>query len=178
MNISTRSFIRIALVFMAFSLMLSCAAKPPPPPPDWSFEKAAITLRLTADSQLNLYNGKPHTLFVCVYQLRDPNAFNQHSDSEDGLYRLLKCELFDASAVKSKDLIIHPGDDLTYNLDRAEGAEYCAVVAGYSRLEKERIIRLMEFPVYTEEKGFLRKSKVQKAGQLNMELTLGPKQIE
>ncbi len=178
MKHTIRSFYRIPLFLMVFSLVLSCAAKPPPPPPDWTFEKEAIQLRLKADSQLNLYNGKPHTLFVCIYQLRDPNAFTQHSENEEGLYKLLKCELFDSSAVKSKNLIIHPGDDSTYNLDRAEGAEYCAVVAGYSRLKKERIIRLMEIPVYTEENGLFRKTRVRKPGPLNVELKLGSKQIE
>ncbi len=165
------------LLFICFLLVLSCAAKPLPPP-EWTFEKEAVKLRLKADSQLNLYNEKPHTLFVCVYQLRDPNAFNQRSDNEDGLYTLLKCDAFDSSVVAFKDLIIHPGDDLTYRLDRAEGAEYCAIVAGYSRLNKERIIRLIEIPVYIEKQGTFRRTKIQKPGPLDVELTLGPTGME
>ena len=154
----------------------SCAAKQLPPP-ESAYEEGAIKVHVKADPKLNLSDGKAHTLLVCVYQLRDPNALNQLSGDEDGLYRLLECGLFDASVAGAKRLIVQPGQDIIFSLDRAEGARYVAVAAGYYLLEKERMVRLYEIPVVIEKKGIIRRSKIQKLGILEIDLRLGPEQI-
>lgn len=158
------------------SVLFACASQQLPPP-QWQYEKEAIGLHLKADSKLNLADGTPHTLLVCVYQLKDPNAFNQLSEDDDGIYKLLECELFDASVATSKRLIARPGQDINLALDRAEGAKYIAIVAGYYTLQKDRMIRLFNIPVVVEKKGFIKRKKIKKPGPLNIELTLGPKQI-
>ena len=104
-------------------LVWSCAAKQLPPP-ELEYEEAAIKIHVYADPKLNLSDGKPHTLLVCVYQLKDPNAFNQLAGDQEGLYRLLECGLFDASVVGAKKLIVQPGQNTTFNLDRAQGTAY------------------------------------------------------
>ena len=69
---------------------------PPPPPPvvvmptTWSFGKDAIRLYLKSDPRLNIYDGVPHTLLLCIYQMADPNAFNQLREEKDGLPKLLE----------------------------------------------------------------------------------------
>ncbi|MCP4690742.1 MAG: type VI secretion system lipoprotein TssJ [Desulfobacterales bacterium] len=178
MKTGIRSFYRITLLFMVFSLVISCAAQPLPPP-EWTFEKGAVTLHVKADSQLNFYDERPHPLHVCVYQLKDPNAFNHFSDTSQRLTTLIKeCDLFDPSVVSSKKLLIQPNRDALHTMDRAEGAKYFSIAAGYHKLIKNRCVRLMDIPVHTEEKGFLSRTKTQKPGPLNVELILGPKQIE
>ena len=164
------------LLLIAFGVY-SCASLPLAPP-EWKYETEAIQLHLKADFQLNLHEGTPHTLLICVYQLRDPNTFNQLAGDNNGLYKLLECGLFDSSVAGSERLIIHPGQDLTFRLNRAEGARYIAIVAGYYSLHKERIIRLFDIPVIIEKKGWIKRTKILKAGPLNIELTLGPKQIQ
>jgi type VI secretion system VasD/TssJ family lipoprotein len=155
----------------------SCAAKQLPPP-KLEFAEDAITIKVKADPQLNLSDGKPHTLMVCVYQLKDPNGLNQLAGDKDGLYRLLECGLFDASVAGAKKLIVQPGQDITFNLDRAEGAKYVAFAAGYYVIEKERIVRLHEIPVVIEKKGFIKRTKIKKLGILEIDLRLGPQQIQ
>lgn len=162
---------------IVISLICSCAAKQLPPP-EWLYEKEAVKLHLKADAELNLEEGTPHTLLVCVYQLKDPNAFNQLAGDANGLYKLLECGLFDAAVATTKKLIVSPGQDLNLTLDRAEGAKYIAVVAGYYVLEKDRMIRLFDIPVVVEKKGLIKRKKIQKPGPLNIELSLGPLQIE
>lgn len=157
--------------------LVSCAAKVLPPP-QWAYEKDAIKLRVKADPMLNLDDGKAHTLYACIYQLKDPNGFNQLSGDESGLYKLLDCKLFDQGVAVSKRLIVHPGEDTTLVLDRAENAKYLAVVAGYYDIVKERITRLIEIPVVIEEKGFFSKEKKKKPGLLDVTLFLGPQQID
>ncbi|UCE52981.1 MAG: type VI secretion system lipoprotein TssJ [Desulfobacterales bacterium] len=158
-------------------LIWSCAAKQLPPP-ESEYEKDAIKIHVKADPQLNLSDGKPHTLLVCVYQLNDPNAFNQLAGDQEGLYRLLECDLFDASVDGAKKLIVQPGQNTTFNLDRSQGARYVAVAAGYYLIERERVVRLYEIPVIIEKKGFIRRSKRKKLDTLEIDLKLGSQQIQ
>jgi type VI secretion system VasD/TssJ family lipoprotein len=166
-----------ALVLLIISSIIYACASQPLPAPEWQYEKEAIKLHLKADPKLNLEGGTPHTLLVCVYQLKDPNAFNQLAGDEDGIYKLLECGLFDAAVATSKRVIARPGQDITLALDRAEGAKYLAVVAGYFTLQKDRMIRLFNSPVVVEKKGIISRKKIQKPGPLNIELVLGQQQI-
>ena len=79
-------------LFLLVLFVCSCASQPLTPP-EWRYEQEAIDIHVKADSQLNLYEGLPHTLLMCVYQLKDPNAFNQLTEDDDGLYKLLELSL-------------------------------------------------------------------------------------
>jgi type VI secretion system VasD/TssJ family lipoprotein len=171
-----RKFFGFSWLLLAL-LVWSCASKQLPPP-RLEYEEGAIKIHVKADPQLNLSDGKPHTLLVCIYQLKDPNALNQLAGDQEGLYRLLECNLFDASVAGAKKLIIQPGQDTTFNLDRAEGAKYVAAVAGYYLIQRERMVRLYEIPVVVEKKGIIKRSKRKKLGTLEIDLTLGSQQIQ
>jgi type VI secretion system VasD/TssJ family lipoprotein len=165
-------------LFLISVLFLICAcASDPLPPPDWKFAKNAINLHIFADDQLNLNEGTPHTLLLCVYQLKDPNEFNHLAGFREGLYQLLECEHYDSAVANASRLIVNPGQDRHFVFDRAEGARYLAVVAGYYTIQKEYIIRLSDLPVIIERSGFLWLKKTQKPDMTNIELTLGPRQI-
>ena len=169
---------RFLLILMAGSLLLltACAAKQLPPP-QWTYEKDAIRMHVKADDKLNLDEGEAHTLLLCAYQLSDPNTFNQLSNDQDGLYKLLECSLFGSGAAASKRMIIQPGQDINLTLDRAEGARYVAVVAGYYILEKDRMVKMVDIPEFVEKKGFIKKTKTRKPAPLSIDLVLGPQQI-
>jgi type VI secretion system VasD/TssJ family lipoprotein len=168
----------LLLVSVVFMLVLFSCSKKVLPPPQWGYEKDAIKMQIAADPMLNLDNGKAHTLYVCIYQLKDPNGFNQLSGDPSGLYKLLDCKLFDRGVASARRLIVNPGKDNTLMMDRAENAKYLAVVAGYYGIVKERITRLVKIPVVIEEKGFFLKSKKQKPGLLDITLVLGSEQID
>lgn len=165
------------LPFVCLMMMLLGACASQAPPPDWTYEKDAIAVHLEADTKLNYDEGVPHTLMVCFYQLKDPNAFNQLSDDSDGIYKLLECDLFDSAVATAKRTIVRPGKKNDFHLDRAEGAKYVAVVAGYYVLEKERMIKLYEIPIVVKKKGLIRRTKVSRPGELIIDLELGPSQI-
>ena len=148
------------------------------PPPEWQYEKDAIHFNLKVDPQLSLYEGLPHTLVLCIYQLKDPNKFNQLASDEEGLYQLLECRPFDASVTSYKKLIVYPGQNIDFQWDRSEGAKYIAFVAGYYFLQKDRMIRLIKIPVITKRKGFLWSKKYLIPDLINIELTLGQLQIQ
>jgi type VI secretion system VasD/TssJ family lipoprotein len=158
-------------------LLLAGCASQPLAPPAWTYQKDAITVHFKADPKLNFDDGVPHTLLVCIYQLKDPNAFNQLSEDTDGIYKLLECGLFDPAVATAKRAILNPGQDIKMVLDRAEDAKYVAIVAGYYVLQKERMIRLFDIPVEVESSGFIKKTQTQKPGNLDITLELGPSQI-
>jgi type VI secretion system VasD/TssJ family lipoprotein len=170
---------RYAGVLVLFILLVfSCAKKPPAPtvvlPPEWGYEKGAVQLHLKADPQLNLYSGSPHTLLLCIYHLRDPNAFNQLADEKDGIPKLLECSRFDPAVTYVKRVVMQPGQELNESMDRAEGAKYVGIAAGYYQLQKERAVRFFQIPVVREQKG---STLVSKPSVLRIDLLLGAQEI-
>jgi type VI secretion system VasD/TssJ family lipoprotein len=175
-----KKFSILVVSLFAISFLFACASRPPTPP-DWRYEESAITLYVKTDPQLNLYDGVAHALHVCVYQLRNPNTFNQYAETSQGISDLLQCNLFDSSVASAKVLSrlgIQPGKVLTFTLDRAESAKYVGIVAGYQILEKDRTVRLFDVPIITETKGVFSKTKISEPAHLSIEMNLGPQQIE
>jgi type VI secretion system VasD/TssJ family lipoprotein len=169
----------VYLSSLMVSLMLLCScAHQPPPLPQWRYAREAIHLKLHADANLNLHEGKPHTLMICVYQLRRKTSFNALTDELDGRYKLLECQPFDTTVANTKRLIIHPGDNLNLLMDRLEGTRYLAIVAGYYLLQKKRIIRMVDFPVITEKQGFMGNKTTTRVGKLNLTVIFGDQQIK
>ncbi|MEE4313705.1 MAG: type VI secretion lipoprotein TssJ [Desulfofustis sp.] len=161
------------LAAICLVIIFGCSGKKPPPPqPQWLFERDAITIRFKSDRVLNMHEGSPHTLMVCVYQLRDEGMLGQLATNEDGVYQLLDCEPFDSSVRSSKRLIIHPDQDLTVVMDRLADTQKLAFVAGYSMLQKERILRIVDIPVLISKD---EKSAI--AAPLKVMVNLGSEQI-
>jgi type VI secretion system VasD/TssJ family lipoprotein len=171
-----KKFIRAVGVAVCILFFISCAAKKPPPP-EWPPGPEEITMELRNDGQLNLVDGMPHTLLLCVYQLNNQNSFNQLSADLEGLRTLLECNLFDGSVASSKKIIAYPGQNQTFVLDRAEGAKYVAVVAGYYQLEKERVVRMFDIPTVIEKKGIIKRTVTHKAAPLSLVIHLGSMQL-
>jgi type VI secretion system VasD/TssJ family lipoprotein len=136
----------------------------------YGYEKDAISLHLKGDQNLNLFEKRPHTLLVCVYQLRDPNALNQVLQDAEDVSKLLECGRFDPSILNAKKFILQPGREIHEALDRAEGARYIGIVAGYYNLDKQRASRILPVPVG----GMFGK----KPTKMNLEVFLGPDEIQ
>jgi type VI secretion system VasD/TssJ family lipoprotein len=163
-------------LLLVLLFVFSCAGKPIPPP-QFTYGKAAIHLDIKAEPQLNTFEGSPHTLLLCIYQLKDPNAFNQLTGDEDGLYKLLECNAFDPSVTNTKRVIVRPDQVTTVVLDRAEGTQYVGFVAGYSVMRKKNMISLIKVPIIVEKQGFISRTEIAKPGPLNLEIHLGPQEI-
>lgn len=145
-----------------------------PGAPQWGFGSNAISLRLQAADTLNQYENKPHTLSICVYQLQDPNSFKDMSQTEEGLIKLLSCKNFGKGCAGVNRIIIQPGETREMKLDRAEGAKFVGLVAGYFDLKPDRAVLLLDIPVLSYKKGLIFKSDYQVPGDLDIRLNLGP----
>jgi type VI secretion system VasD/TssJ family lipoprotein len=112
-----------------------------------AYRKNELTLQITADSQLNKFQNNAHALYMCIYQLKDPNAFNQQVEEKDGISKLLECTRFDSSVANSKRIVVQPGQQISDVRDRAEGARFLGVATGYYGAEKVRATQLIPMPV-------------------------------
>lgn len=167
----------VLVCFLLVPFLWTCASAPQTV--KWEYEKDAIELHLTVDKQLNYKDKKAHALVLCAYQLMSPNAFEQLAGSRDGLYKLLECQVFDpASVAVSKQIVANPGKDMVVKLDRAEGARYMALVAGYYALDRTKITRLYKIPEISERSGFLWLKKTYKPGPLTINLILGARELQ
>jgi predicted component of type VI protein secretion system len=105
-------------------------------------KKDAITVVIKADPQLNRFGKNAHTLFLCLYQLKDPNGFNQLAQEKGGVSRLIECGRFDATVASVRQLVVQPGQELKEIRDRAEGARFIGVATGYYGMGKEKVTEL------------------------------------
>ena len=137
--------------------------------PDGSlaYKKDELSFHIKADSQLNRFHGNSHALYLCIYQLKDPNAFNQQAEEKDGLAKLLECTRFDASVVNAKRFVVQPGTEINDIRDRAEGARFIGIATGYYGAEKVKATQLNPIPPNSEA---LRGSEIG--------IDLGPNEIE
>lgn len=168
--------VAVAVIFCLSVLQAGCSSAPLITiPPDWRSAKDAISLHIKADPQLNLFQKNSHALLLCIYHLRDPNAFNQLLDERDGLQKLLECGRFDPSVVHVRRMLIQPGQEISESLDRAEGVKLLNVVAGYYNLHKERVTASFQVPLSEERRGG---NLVQIPNKLVIDLRLGPQELQ
>lgn len=175
--------LKLPAALLIIGLFFACSSPPPKsgppgPQPEWSFEKEAIRLSFQADRDLNLYDGLRHALSLCLYQLKDPNAFNQLASDRNGLYVLLGCETFDPSVTSFRRITVQPGQELNVTLDRGQASRYVGIAAGYYGLEREKVTRLIDIPVEVKSTGVIFKERYAVPGGLNLRVVLGPQAIE
>lgn len=191
---SVKPFHAAGLALSLIVVMLgtvSCASKAPPPKPwqipqdakspeqlKWTYEPKGLTLDITADENLNPYSGFAHTTLLCVYQLSTPAAFQDLSNTEGGLLKLLQCDGFDPSAVKTDRLFITPGEKTTKVFDRAEGASHVGLVAGFYQLKPGSASVLAAFPVTRARKHLWSVKHVYNPGTLTLTVLVGPDSIQ
>ena len=169
---------RSFLALLALLLLISSCSTKVVELEKWPFEARGIKIAYKADTNLNLYEDKSHTLFVCVYQMKDPNAFNELRLDRTGLMKLLECKRFDQGVSNSESLIVHPGDENTVVFDRAEDARFVGIVAGYYTLWPNNVTRLLLVPVKIEKSGWLVVKKTAVPGQLSIKLFFGPEEVQ
>lgn len=173
---TAKSLLSRLLPFLCASLIVACASAPnTEPSPARTFEPKSIEIKIAASGLLNAVNDEPHTLVLLVYQLENINSFKQLTKDENGMEKLLQAGKFDPSVLSIDQLIIEPGDNRTFLLDRVENTKWVGIVAGYYSLNPGQASRFYEVPVKVETTGIygFRKTET-KMGHLSVNLNLGP----
>ncbi len=118
------------------------------PPDAWTFEKQAIHIRVLPSPSLNMYRNRAHTLMLGVFQLSDPNTFETMRSTTKGLHDLLGRETFDAGTgvLSAERRVIRPDQQKLIVLNRAEGAQYIGLAAGYFNLDPGKVSYVLKIP--------------------------------
>ena len=147
-------------------------------PVKWSFWPNGVSMRIKAGPRLNEYEGKTHTVSLCVYQLSNANVFQNLAKQHDGVITLLNCKSFDNSVASFNRVIMEPGKTVDLVLDRAEGAQFVGLAAGYFELKPDKAVRMVEIPLDVVEKGVFTTDTYKRPSPLNLDVLLGPQYIE
>jgi len=112
----------------------------------WDFEPQAIVFRFHAPQQLNMYVGKPHSLFLRVFQLSDMKVFDEIRKTAAGVQELLSEKDIDVSILSSHDVYVAPNETEKISLDRHKETRFVAVVAGYYGLGPQETVKVFQVP--------------------------------
>lgn len=148
-----------AVVFLIAGITVSGmrCTQPSPPVNPWGYLHEGITINIKADSTLNRYEGKEHTLKLVVYQLTDNGSFLDLSKTSEGANRLLKADKFDPAVVGRDLLIVKPYENKRIVLGRVENAKWVGMIAGYFQPEGGVPPSvLVEIPLITKRKTLIR----------------------
>jgi len=174
------SVLRYALTSLAALLLTACGSHGSTPEQQalnnlkWNYAGDAIELRLTADKDLNQYDGQAHTLLLVVTQFDQPNAFAAYTGSSLQLSNLLLMDSAPPGLIGLSRLFIEPGQSLKIQLPRLEGAKLIGISAGYAHLDPQRSARLYRIGVDVTSTGWLSKTWTATPKSLAVDLLLGP----
>jgi type VI secretion system VasD/TssJ family lipoprotein len=151
------------------------------PRPDqvkWTYLPGGLILNVKADNELNPFEGFSHNLMLCVYQLSGPDLFQELAAGIGGIRKMLECAPFDPTVVHVARHFIFPGEEAALVMDRAEGARYVGLVAGYNDIQPGMVTTLYAFPVSENSKGWSPWSKVYNPGILTVDILLDTHSIQ
>jgi type VI secretion system VasD/TssJ family lipoprotein len=141
-------------------------------------EPESIILHIKADSMLNQYNGEPHTLVLCIYQLSVPDVFKEMVKNDEGLSRLMSCTSFGDSVTSSQRTIVNPSEVTSIVVDREKGTLFVGLVAGYYDPTPGKSFKLYKIPITVYREGFAAwKDMYRWPDKLQVALMLNPKSI-
>lgn len=128
---------------------------PPPAPAEnprdvtWNFQKNAIGLTIISSSNLNVVQGVPHSVSICLYQTENPDLLKAKAETEEGLRELLLCKSSPPERFQAQQIYVQPNTIVEKMLDRAENAKYLAVVAGFNILNSKQSFSIIPIPLQT-----------------------------
>jgi predicted component of type VI protein secretion system len=185
-----KTFVWFLCTLIGFGLF-SCRSRPeispqlaPPSiipstlPPEAGFEEGAVLVSMKAGARLNTYDGSPHAVLACMYQLPENEPFERLMQDETGLRTLLKCDVILPGLPAPKQFIVQPGQEVEYKLNRFEGTRFVGIVIGFHSLTSESSARLFEIPVLQVNTGDPGHPVLFRLDKLHIQLTLGSQGIQ
>ena len=155
---------RLLLPLVLAAALCACSGQQPPepgtlPPPTpaetpegvvWARAPEGIRISLTASADANLVNDDPHVVTICIYQAKTVEGLTARAATREGLIELLQCRPDFSESVKATQRYVQPGEEAIFTLERAEGARYLAVVAGFDHLDPAACYASTPIPIHTE----------------------------
>lgn len=184
---SILSLAALAPCLVALALLQACAAansamggntaKQARAEVSWDAGKDGVLLEITTASDLNVYQNRPHTLLLTVFQMADAAAFHKLVADPQQLSRALESGQGGPGFVTVTRYVVAPGRRTLLALDRAQQGRYVGIVAGYYQLDAEGTARLFEVPLAVSSKGWISNTYTAEPAQLAIALQLGAQGI-
>lgn len=143
----------------------------------WFHAPAAISVAVTADSALNLYETQPHTLMLAVVQMADDEAFGTLVEDEQALRDWLASPTPAPGFLRINRYVVLPGMRAILDVDRVQNARYVGLVAGYYGLDRATATRVFPLVLNARRHGWFVKTWTAAPAPLRVELLLGTQTI-
>jgi type VI secretion system VasD/TssJ family lipoprotein len=166
------------MIIVLATIMQACTNVPTKKPNQWPQAEKAIQIEIMADKNLNIYEGTPHAVPICFYQLFRPDFFNKLASYSEGLNRLIECRSFHPSVARIHRVTIKPNETKTIVMDREKDVKHVAVTAGYFFKNSSKITRMIDIPICAIRPALIKSTEIVRPAPLNTQLRFGPEKIE
>jgi type VI secretion system VasD/TssJ family lipoprotein len=166
------------IILLLATIMQACTNTPIKKPDQWPLAKNAIQIEILADKNLNIYEGTPHAVPICFYQLFHPDFYNKLASYPEGFNRLLECRSFHPSVARIHRVTIQPNEKKSIVMNREKDVRHVAVTAGYFFKDKNKISRIIDIPVRAVRPALIKSTEIVRPAPLEIRLRLGPEKIE
>ncbi len=169
-RVPARGLLQSLCAILLTGFFLAGCAQKPLQPPAADYAQSAIRLHFKASRDLNVFRGQAHALVLCVYQLSNPEVFQDKLQEPNGPNRLLACDHFDASVTARKRVIVQPARAEDVILDRVQGTRYVGIIAGYYERGSNDFYKVVPIPTKLKRSGLFKKKAFLDVLELNVHL--------
>jgi len=140
---------------------------------DWAYAKEGIWLQLASDAQLNIYDNESHTLVLGIYQLSETQSFYKLLADKPQISKDLLTGQTGKQVVQFDRYVLAPGKATVLKLDRAQGAKFVGMIAGYYDFDAINAARLFRVPVNMQSSGMVTTTYKAEPAVLALRLVFG-----
>ncbi len=140
---------------------------------DWAYEKEGIWLQLASDAQLNIYDNDSHTLVLGIYQLSETQSFYKLLTDKPQISTDLLTGQASKQVLQFDRYVLSPGKATVLKLDRAQGAKFVGMIAGYYDFNAINAARLFRVPVNMQSGGLMATTYKAEPAVLALRLVFG-----
>lgn len=144
---------------------------------NWSFEKEGIWLELAAQTDLNFYANRSHSLVLGVWQVEDEKVFVKLMGDPSSVSHALATGTLPKAVLQLDRYVIQPDTRTLLKIDRVQNAKYVGLVAGYYVFEPARSARYYRIPLNIQSTGLISKDYTAEPAILALKMVLGSQRI-
>ena len=119
-------------------------------PSKFVYKPAGIDIKYAAESGLNSYDERPHSVMMVIYQLNSINGFHQLATARSGAAKLLSATKFDTTVLGVDSKFIFPNESGEFKIDRLENTQWVGVIVGYYQGKAVNITKEFEVPKFDD----------------------------
>lgn len=141
------------------------------------FAKSAITIRLSAQPNLNMWNGLANSSSILVIQSGNAATLDKLLNNPVLLKAMFAGTGSEGDILQTDRYVVMPGQQNILHIDRAENTRYIAVVAGYFPFPDSRHIARFTIPMTLATHGWQNTIWAAQLVPLSADVTLGQESI-